>query len=102
MSSIDEGMTKFSIVQCEQKAARHSKPIPPVAVFSVHPCHVFCTGWTYMFGLVDENRRWKPKVHGFINDRAQALLDVEAIDEMEQALADGYEQYREAKYYSYY
>ena len=98
-SSIDEGMTKFSIVHCEQKAARHSKPIPPIAVFSVHPCWVFCTGWTYYFGLVDENRRWKPKAHEFINDRAQPLLDVEAIEAMEQLLSEGYENYRKSKYY---
>lgn len=97
-SSIDEGMTKFSIVQCTQKAAR-DPTVPPVGVLSVHPAWVFCHEYCYMFGTVDENRRWKPRVHGFVNGRAVPLFDVERILKNETFLKECYEEYRRSKYY---
>lgn len=61
-SSIDEGMTKFSVVECVQRAARHPIPIPPVGIYSIHPNWMFCNEWCYMYGFVDDNRKYNPKV----------------------------------------
>ena len=98
MSCIDEGMIKFDIINCVQKAACNSTPIPPIAVLSVQPVWVFCEEWCYMFGTVDDNRRWHPRVHGFVNSRAVGLLDVEEIEKVETYLSESYERYRRAKY----
>ena len=98
-SSIDEGMTRFTIVQSTQKACKHTTPIPPVGVLSVHPAWVFCHEYCYLFGTVDENRRWRPRIHGFVKGRAVPLTDVELIYKIETRLSQAYDGYRKSKYY---
>lgn len=98
-SSIDEGMTKLSVVHCDQKAACNATPIPPVAVFSIHPCWVFCHEWCYLFSTIDDNRRWHPKVYDFRNGRSTQILHSEANEKMEMYLAEGYQNYRKSRGY---
>ena len=57
-SSSDEGMTKLTVVRCEQKAQKMEPPYPALCVFSVHPLWVYSHEWSYLFGPVDENRRY--------------------------------------------
>lgn len=97
-SSIDESMTRFTIVQSNQRACQHTT-LPTVGVLSVHPAWVFCHEYVYLFSTVDENRRWKPRVHGFVKGRAVPLVDVELIYKIEARLAGAYENYRRSKYY---
>ena len=92
-SSIDEGMIKFDVVPCNQQAAHNDAPVA-VAVLTIHPCWVFCHEWCYLFGTVDDNRRWRPKVYDFVNGRPQQILDCFKNEKMEMHLYEGYQSYR--------
>jgi hypothetical protein len=101
-SSSDDRMAKLTIVRCDQKAARNDPPLPVVGVFSVHPIWVYCNEWSYMFGPVDENRRYHPRTHVFREGRPVPLLDPEEIQKVEEYCFKGHEHHRKTSRGYYY
>jgi hypothetical protein len=98
-SSSDEGMTKLTVVRCEQKAQKIEPPYPAVCLFSVHPLWVYTHEWSYLFGPVDENRRYHPMVHTFEDGKPAVVQDPVIIQELEQNVSDSYQYYRKNKGY---